>query len=42
MIEKPSKGYVRFRNGYFQINQRRLEQLADKQTPEIDMVSCCD
>ncbi|HHJ36746.1 MAG TPA: carbonic anhydrase [Gammaproteobacteria bacterium] len=42
MIEKLSKGYERFRNGYFQRNRKRLEQLADKQTPEIAMISCCD
>jgi carbonic anhydrase len=42
MIEKLSKGYERFRNGYFQRNRERLEQLADKQTPEIAMISCCD
>ena len=35
MIEKLSKGY-------FQRNRKRLEQLADKQTPEIAMISCCD
>ena len=42
MIEKLSKGYQRFRNGYYQRNRAHLEQLADKQTPEIAMVSCCD
>ena len=42
MIEKLSKGYERFRNGYFQRNRERLEQLANKQTPEIAMISCCD
>lgn len=42
MIEKLSKGYQRFRNGYFQKNRQRLEQLAMKQTPEIAMISCCD
>ena len=42
MIEKLSEGYERFRNGYFQQNRERLEQLADKQTPEIAMISCCD
>ena len=42
MIEKLSKGYQRFRNGCFQRNRERLEQLADKQTPEIAMISCCD
>ncbi len=42
MIEKLSKGYERFRKGYFQRNRERLEQLADKQTPEIAMISCCD
>ena len=42
MLEKLSKGYERFRNGYYQRNRARLEQLADKQTPEIAIVSCCD
>jgi carbonic anhydrase len=42
MIEKLSKGYERFRNGYFLENRERLEQLVDKQTPEIAMISCCD
>jgi carbonic anhydrase len=42
MIEKLSKGYERFRKGYFEQNRERLEQLADKQTPEIAMISCCD
>lgn len=42
MIEKLSRGYQRFRNGYFQRNRERLENLADKQTPEIAMISCCD
>lgn len=42
MIEKLSEGYERFRKGYFQRNRERLEQLADKQTPEIAMISCCD
>lgn len=42
MIEKLSKGYERFRKGYFQRNRERLEQLAVKQTPEIAMISCCD
>ena len=42
MIEKLSKGYERFRQGYFQRNRSRLEQLAAKQTPEIAMISCCD
>jgi carbonic anhydrase len=42
MIEKLSEGYDLFRNGYFQLNRKRLEQLADKQTPEAAMISCCD
>jgi len=42
MIEKLIKGHERFRKGYFQNNRARLEQLVDKQTPEIAMVSCCD
>jgi carbonic anhydrase len=42
MINKLSQGFERFRNGYFQRNRARLEQLANKQTPEIAMISCCD
>ncbi len=42
MQEKLIKGYDRFRNGYYQRNRARLEQLAQKQAPEIAMVSCCD
>jgi len=42
MLDKLSKGYERFRNGYFLDNRERLEQLADKQTPDIAMISCCD
>ena len=42
MLEKLYKGYERFRDGYFQRNRERLEQLADQQKPEIAMVSCCD
>ncbi len=42
MIEKLSKGYQRFRQGYFQRNRKKLEQLADKQSPETAMISCCD
>ncbi|MBE9568263.1 MAG: carbonic anhydrase [Proteobacteria bacterium] len=42
MQEKLIEGYSRFRNGYYQRNRSRLEQLAQKQTPEVAMVSCCD
>ncbi|MCP4076660.1 MAG: carbonic anhydrase [Gammaproteobacteria bacterium] len=42
MIEKLIEGYGRFRDGYFKYNQSRLDQLANKQTPEIAMISCCD
>lgn len=42
MIEKLIRGYERFRNGYFQRNRVRLEQLALEQAPEVAMVSCCD
>lgn len=42
MIEKLSKGYERFRKGYYEKNRSRLEQLAVKQAPEITMISCCD
>ena len=42
MKEKLINGYQRFRDGYYQRNRTRLEQLAQKQNPEIAMVSCCD
>ena len=42
MIEKLISGYNRFRNGYFQRNKARLEELALEQAPEVAMVSCCD
>ena len=42
MIEKLTKGYERFRSGYFLDNRERFQQLADKQTPDIAMISCCD
>ena len=42
MIEKLIAGYGRFRSGYFQRNQKRLEALALEQAPEVVMVSCCD
>jgi len=42
MRDKLIKGYGRFRNGYFQDNRARMEQLVDKQTPQIAIVSCCD
>jgi len=42
MIEKLTAGYERFRNGYYQRNRARLEQLARKQTPEVAIISCCD
>ncbi len=42
MIEKLSKGHNRFLDGYFKQNRARLEKLAQQQTPEIAMVSCCD
>jgi len=42
MIEKLIEGYGRFRKGYYKHNQTRLEHLANKQTPEIAMISCCD
>ena len=42
MQEKLLKGYQRFRNGYYKQNRERLEQLAQKQTPEVAMVACCD
>lgn len=42
MIEKLIKGHERFRNGYFQKNRERLEQLANQQNPEIAIISCCD
>ncbi len=42
MHKKLIQGYNRFRDGYYKQNRARLEQLADKQTPEVAMVSCCD
>jgi len=42
MIKKLLEGYGRFRNGYFQRNRTRLEELALEQVPEVAMVSCCD
>ncbi len=42
MQKKLIKGYARFRNGYYQKNRTQLEQLADKQNPEVVIVSCCD
>lgn len=42
MQEKLIEGYSRFRSGYYQRNRSKLEQLAQKQNPEVAMVSCCD
>ncbi len=42
MQEKLIKGYSRFRNGYYKQNRERLEELAEKQTPPVAMVACCD
>ncbi|HEB82408.1 MAG TPA: carbonic anhydrase [Gammaproteobacteria bacterium] len=42
MQKKLIEGYRRFREGYYQRNRERLEQLAYKQTPEVAMLSCCD
>ncbi len=42
MLEKLLQGYERFRNGYFQRNREHLEKLAQQQTPDVAMVSCCD
>ena len=42
MIEKLTAGYERFRKGYYQRNRTRLEELAEKQTPEVAIISCCD
>jgi len=42
MLEKLMKGHQRFLDGYYKENRERLEALAQKQTPEIAMVSCCD
>jgi len=42
MHKKLIQGYDRFRKGYYKQNRVQLEQLADKQAPEIAMVSCCD
>ncbi len=42
MQNKLIKGYSRFRNGYYKQNRERLEELAEKQTPGVAMISCCD
>ena len=42
MLEKLLKGYERFRQGYFQRNREQLEKLAQQQTPDVAMISCCD
>lgn len=42
MTKKLIKGYERFRNGYFEKNKVKLGELANKQTPDIAMISCCD
>ena len=42
MLEKLLKGYERFRNGYYQKNREQLEKLAQQQSPNVAMVSCCD
>ena len=42
MLEKLLKGHQRFLDGYYKENSERLKALAEKQTPEIAMVSCCD
>lgn len=35
-------GYNRFQNGYFKDNRKRLDALAEGQSPRICLVSCCD
>ena len=42
MIDNLMAGYDRFHTGYFQRNQKRLEELALRQTPEVAIVSCRD
>lgn len=42
MADKLFQGYRRFRQGYFEANKDRLVKLAQSQSPEIAMVSCCD
>lgn len=42
MTDKLMTGYDRFRTGYFQENREQLEELAEGQSPQIAMVSCCD
>jgi carbonic anhydrase len=42
MTDKLFEGYQRFREGYFEKNKDRLEQLALSQAPEVAIVSCCD
>ena len=42
MPESLIAGYRRFREGYYREHQEQLEALADRQSPRIAVVSCCD
>lgn len=42
MLEKLLEGYERFHSGYYQENREQLEKLAQQQTPDVAMISCCD
>jgi carbonic anhydrase len=42
MTERLIQGYQRFRNGFFRQNRERLTTLAERQSPRVAMVACCD
>lgn len=42
MTERLIQGYQRFRNGFFRRNRDRLTILAEKQSPLVAMITCCD
>jgi carbonic anhydrase len=42
MTERLIQGYQRFRNGFFRENRDRLTTLAEKQSPRVAMIACCD
>lgn len=42
MTDSLLAGYQRFRNGYYRKKRKQLEKLAQKQSPQTAMISCCD
>jgi carbonic anhydrase len=42
MVDRLVEGYRRFRGDYFVNNREHLTALAERQTPSIAIVSCCD